>query len=254
MINLVTNEEAQELTRLCGNNPFGLRISSAHQSYGTAFQFCEFWLQSGADGAHAAVSRVDGHITVCGVSPDADELSAFLQAVGGSDIFAPGFLTLPLPFVRRAGGAVMCFKPQNKFLQQSVKLDTSPRLEEIYRILFESGQSEAVGEHDAWYADVSHRIRHGYARAVLLCESETPAACAMAVAESASAALIGGVAVLPEYRGRGLGKSVVSGLCGILHNEKKDICLCCDDSLTGFYSKLGFETNGSWAVWDNNIR
>lgn len=253
MISLLTNAQTEQLTALCGDNPFGLRIISAYNSYGTSFPFCEFWLKSDENGASAAVMRLDGHITVCGVSTDTDELAAFLQAVGGSDIFAPDVLALPAPFVRRESGAVMRFEPHG-ISPCSAALDFSPRLEDVYRILLKSGQLEALGEHDAWYADASHRIRHGCARAAVLYENALPAACVMAVAESSSAALLGGVAVLPEYRGWGLGRRAVSAFCKMLQNENKNICLCCESSLMGFYEPLGFVLNGGWAVWDNNIR
>lgn len=248
MISLVTHEQADRLVSLCGNDPQGLRISAAFHSYGTAFPFCEFWLQSGDCGVAAVIAKVDGCVTVCGSPPDTYELSEFLQAVGCSEVFTSAALTLVPPFAVCEKGVVM-HRDLNKALPQSLSVSFSPRLEDVYTVLSASGQGEALGEHDAWYVDVSHRVRHGTARAAVFYYDNIPAACAMAVAEASSGALLGGVAVRPEFRGRGFGAGTVSALCGVLHSENKNICLCCADGLTGFYKKLGFEPDGGWAVW-----
>lgn len=248
MINLLNPGLGDRLISLCGNDPSGLRIAAAFQSYGTDFPFCEFWLQSGERGEAAVIARVDGCMTVCGVSPDTYELSEFLQAVGGSEVFTSYALRLEPPFTVREKGVVMRCN-SNAPMPRAFSVDASPKLDDVYAVLSASGQAEALGEHDAWYVDVSHRVRHKTARAAVFYCENLPAACAMAVAETPSDALLGGVAVQPCFRGRGFGAGIVSALCGALNLENKNVCLCCAEGLTGFYKKLGFEPDGGWAVW-----
>jgi len=45
--------------------------------------------------------------------------------------------------------------------------------------------------------------------------------------------------VLPAYRGKGIGSELVKRMTELL-NSFYMIDLCCDDSLSGFYEKLGF--------------
>ena len=249
MIKLVTPDMEDTLLHTCGKDPAGMRVRGLFLSYGLKYTFCEYWVQSDGQGTSAGIARLDGNVTVCGTPTDAPELSAFLQAIGCTDIFAV-----------RETGEMLCFPVHNEGiimqLPQSVNtdvdLDCDPPLKDIYTILACGGEAISLGEHDVWYADVSHRIRHGTAKAVLLRQNDKPAACAMVLAQDDTTALLGGIAVLPEHRGKGLGCKVVAGLCSILQKEQKEIILCCCGNVRDFYQKLGFRVTGGWVLLDGN--
>lgn len=59
-----------------------------------------------------------------------------------------------------------------------------------------------------------------------------------AVSDKVLSAYIPLLEVLPGYRGRGVGKELVSRMLKAL-NDYYMIDLCCDANLAGFYSKLG---------------
>ena len=74
-------------------------------------------------------------------------------------------------------------------------------------------------------------------------------ACAMTVAETERAAIIGAVAVLPEYQRQGIGTSVVQSLlyrCMVKY--QKHIYVYCNSKENAlFYRTIGFTDSGVWA-------
>ena len=76
-------------------------------------------------------------------------------------------------------------------------------------------------------------------------------ASALTNAEIEGAAMIGGVYTEPEFRGRGLGRSVCSALCAELLAERKRPALYWKAPAAGsIYTQLGFHSIGYWrSVW-----
>ena len=74
-------------------------------------------------------------------------------------------------------------------------------------------------------------------------------ACAMTVAETEHAAIIGAVAVLPEYQRQGIGTSVVQSLLyHCMAKYQKHIYVYCNSKENAlFYRTMGFTDSGVWA-------
>ena len=89
----------------------------------------------------------------------------------------------------------------------------SPRM--LYQVLSAcQSPSFPVPEFEPFYLDTSHRLRHGTAAAVVLEEAGKPAACALALAVTDTAAAAhsrGGGSCFPERNG--LGRQAVETLC-----------------------------------------
>ena len=68
-----------------------MRISAFLQAYGTSYPFALFWMQTDASGRiTAALSRVDGHVTLCASEQaDWEEVWAFLSAAGYESVLCP---------------------------------------------------------------------------------------------------------------------------------------------------------------------
>ena len=79
MIQLIDRREIPRLLSFCKGSPYGVRISAFLQAYGTSYPFALFWMQTDASGRiTAALSRVDGHVTLCASEQaDWEEVWAF---------------------------------------------------------------------------------------------------------------------------------------------------------------------------------
>lgn len=245
MIKLLSEQYIPAFSDVCKNDAAGLRIFACYLSYGTKFPFCEFWVQIKNEKVCAAVSRLDGAVTVCGAPCNFEELAEFLSAVGFSDIFCMAGVAENLPFKRLSSGCVLSGGFGSEEDEQL--LDYTAPLSDIYEILKTGGAADIqIGAFDSWYTDVSHRVRHSTALTAAFVSGGKPAACIMCSALTETSALIGGVTVLPEYRGRGIGKKLVSGMCYRLLKSGRRLWLCCREEKYAFYKALGFERSGFW--------
>ncbi len=70
----------------------------------------------------------------------------------------------------------------------------------------------------------------------------------MTVAETEYAAIIGAVAVLPEYQRQGIGTSVVKFTAWLYGKHQKHIYVYCNsEQNVQFYRTMGFTYSGVWA-------
>ena len=90
---------------------------------------------------------------------------------------------------------------------------------------------------------------HGGATAVGYEKEEKTIACAITVAETEHAAIIGAVAVLPEYQRQGIGTSIVQSLLHrCMEKYQKHIYVYCNSKENAlFYRTMGFTDSGVWA-------
>ena len=103
---------------------------------------------------------------------------------------------------------------------------------------------------DVWYADVSHRQRHGLCRIAAVLEDGVPVAGAMTVAACGGGALIGAVATRRESRGRGYASACVSRLTRALMKEGRQVYLSPkNETARRIYSRLGFIETGEWGAF-----
>lgn len=239
MIQLVPPEEYGTLAG--SGSPFFARILSAARMYG-GFPFLEIWRQTGQDGApQALVSRMDGviNVDVCGMQ-DGEELREFLRMLGGTfwmDNRWAGLLGEPV-----CTGVIL----RREHVPSPVPDTFLPHPMQVHALLCECrGEGVEPPPPEAFYLDLSHRLRHGGAHLAGISEGESLLACAMTVAETPQLAMLGGVAVHPQARGRGLGKEVVRRLLAQL--PQPEICLFARRELRGFYAALGFVPDGEWA-------
>ena len=78
------------------------------------------------------------------------------------------------------------------------------------------------------------------------------AACAVCVAKTDKAALIGFVKTAAEYRNKGIGTEIVKRLCAFFQNGGRQVYLCREENKNElFYSRIGFENCGEWMTAKN---
>ena len=67
------------------------------------------------------------------------------------------------------------------------------------------------------------------------------AGCAMVLFRTDKAALLGAVATVPEFRGKGVARSLVTKLAfGEIADGRRAELLCKNDSIVEFYKSIGF--------------
>ncbi len=240
MIKLI-NETSQLL--FLPADPYSARITALAQTYGTAYDFALFWVQE-VDGVPvAAVSRVDGNATLCAVDDaDFEEIRGFLNAVGYQtltydDRFSEklGLIPQKTSFtVKYSGGAL----PWSEALADYDK-------KEIYSLLCECGFE--LGDYKAFLADVCMRLNKSTASLAAAESGGKLCSCAFALFEGEKSVLLGAVATNPLARGKGYASKLV-GTLAEAKKEKEVFLFCRNDSLEAFYSGIGFETVGKWAI------
>lgn len=99
---------------------------------------------------------------------------------------------------------------------------------------------------NAWYPDVSHRLRHDCCKIAVVLDGETVVSTAMTVAETDTGALLGQVATHHEYRGRGYAKTCINSLISRCKGKSLYI-LPMTEYARSLYEKMGFYPDGDWA-------
>lgn len=239
MISLVNN--GNELLFLPAD-PYAARITALAETYGTEQNFAMFWVQRIDEIPVAAISRVDGNMTLCcGENADFEELLCFMNAVGYSSLTFDGEYAEKLGItpqktsftVRYTGGATV----------YDVLTDYDKK--EIYALLTECGFE--LGDYNAFVADVCARLNKSTASLVAEENEGKLCGCAFALFEGEKSVLLGAVATSPAARGKGCASKLV-GTLAEKNNSKEVFLFCREDSLVNFYKKIGFEPIGKWAI------
>lgn len=230
-------EERRKLLALCEKTPFGCKIASIVRSYGFEKGFACFWLDDRSD---AVFCLSDGLMILSGTIVDGEETRQFLRAVGAGEIMCAVRNAEELKLSGDSGDVL------KKQLESGVPRQFDPfgaNIRELIGVLEEVGMVE---DFEPFYLDLSHKLRHG---ASLVSEVRSPdtrlAGCAIASSISEKAAILSAVAVLPQYRRKGLGARLVHemeqffpGKSLYVFREK--------DAFKEFYKSLGFSKSDTW--------
>ncbi|MGC4018505.1 MAG: GNAT family N-acetyltransferase [Muricomes sp.] len=96
---------------------------------------------------------------------------------------------------------------------------------------------------------IADRIHNNNGIHCLIRENGKIIAHANSTAECEETVMIGGVAVAPGYRGRGLASQIVSALCRqILAKEKRPCLFCSQEEAHNLYYNIGFRRAGDWGT------
>lgn len=216
---------------------YAARIQALFKTYGTRYSFAQFWIQANT----AAVSRVDGVMTVCCDSQaDFEELRAFIQAVGFETLVCSYDTCVKLGYTPFASSYIVKYTADS-----SEKSEGSvPDLKQVYSLLCTCGFS--MGDYNSFLADFAARLNKGTAK-ISAIVSDSVDACASALFIGEKSVLLGAVATNPEKRGQGLASKLVSALAAEMKGKKKEVFLFCrEDGLLDFYKKIGFVDCGKW--------
>ena len=114
------------------------------------------------------------------------------------------------------------------------------RLDDVYVIL----KTAFDVDYEAWYTDMSHRIRHNVTSARLLGKSAL-----MIQYDLNGEALLSQIATTPEARGQGSASRLIGEVCAELFPS--EVFVICEDGLLPFYRKTGFEKTAEKFILTN---
>ena len=191
MITLCKTET--ELDFLPGD-AFAARITALALTYGTQQNFAMFWVQRADGKPVAAISRVDGSMTLCCTeNTDFEELSAFVNAVGYSSLIADARMLDALGFEALAGSFTVEYKGNDKCKADGILWDYDKK--DVYNLLCDCGFE--MGDYGAFLADYCSRLNKGTARLAAF-EENNLLACASALFIGKKSVLLGAVVVGAE--------------------------------------------------------
>ena len=231
----------------CDRDVFGTRIKAYFNCYSTDYDFVKFWVQTNENGdVTAAISRVDGDMTVTAENADYEELLQFIKIVGYSTIQCNRRVAKEFTDDETLWGYVVRF--ENKTENRPISLKKDYELKEIYNII-KAANLTGVGEYLPWLSDTTFRINRNTAQPLVAEIDGKAAGCAMVLFRTDKAALLGAVATSPEYRGRGIAGALVTRLANQeLADGKRTELLCKNDSIVDFYKSIGFTVKDEWSL------
>lgn len=238
-------EDIKELDFLMPD-PYSARISALAKTYGFGQSFVLFWVQYVDDEPVSAVSCIDGNMSVfCSKKTDFEEISAFVKTVGFSSLACReenmrklGFEVTNASYIVKYNGIITAADPC---------VTWSFDKKAVYELLCDCGFE--MGDYGAFVADYCSKLNKGTAKLATIADSELNA-CASALFIGDNSVLLGAVATRKSARGKGYASKVVTALANSF-GDKSVYLFCRNDSLIGFYKKIGFEADGKWAEYFN---
>lgn len=231
----------------CDRDVFGTRIKAYFNCYSTDYDFVKFWVQTDENGnVTAAISRVDGDMTLCAENADYEELLQFVKIVGFNTIQCQRQVAQNFTDDETLWGYVVRFEQEQENRQVSLKENFE--LKEVYNII-KAENLTGVGDYLPWLSDTTFRINRNTAEPLVAEVDGNAAGCAMVLFRTDKAALLGAVATSPCYRGRGIAGALVTRLAnGELANGRRTELLCKNDSIVNFYKSIGFTVKDEWSL------
>ncbi len=238
MLKLVTTEdERNTLLNICSKSALGCKIAAIGLMYGFDKKFANFWLGSNHD---AAFCMLDSTMIISGTVTDAEEALPFLRISGAREVICAvrnaDVLKLPI----KAEGEIMAKAAEKSGIPQA---DEDVNIRELYEFFIRNDMPP--GDFEAFYLDISHRLRHGGAAVFTKHLDGRFIAALMVSAITEESAIISAVAVDSAHRREGVGKSLLEQAEAFLFGKKLYVFKEKGKN-EEFYKKLGFNKVDSW--------
>lgn len=191
----------------------------------------DFWVQKSDENITAIISMDGGSMNVYCNNADYSELSEFISALRPSVVFTEYENAAPL--------GLKCDRVRNMLKSHTEKTSDEIdnfTLKELYDGLDNGSDVDIhLPSFEVFAPDVSHRLRHSGAVAVV---KEYGAALAFTYS---GGAVMSGIALSKDYRGKGLGKKLLFELLSQTHG---DFFVAANDINKEFYLRNGFVLEG----------
>lgn len=221
---------------------YTVRIKALAQAYGFGYDFAVFYRQIINGRCAAVICRLDSDAVISldfGLA-DVSELSSFFAFRGFSSLLCDDSFQLDREY---DSGVVM--KSESVLFKECRRKAVAVKGYEELKMLYEF--TGYAGGFEAWYADISRRIRTKTAAACAVFENGEIISAAVLSSLYNGSAVLSGVKTKPEYRKAGIAGAVVSKLCRasadrvyIMREQNKN---------ESFYEELGFKNTGKWRIY-----
>ncbi len=250
MFKLVESEkEIKKVRTFCSQGYFGARINTAIAAYGTDDRFVRTWFEESDEKVLAVMQLTEGAAVVkCRPEADFVSLAMLLQFAGAKTVIGDRASVGRLPFSVSAQGILMECRTLPDLACEALAVD-SEQLASLYPVLFgeEAAEKDKRAFH-AWFADISHRVRHGFCECFAVYENEVAVSCASVLYSNAQYGCIGAVATRPEHRNCGFGRDcALAATKRVLENGQLACLACADSGIHQWYEAMGFAVAGEWA-------
>ncbi|MGN0696525.1 MAG: GNAT family N-acetyltransferase [Oscillospiraceae bacterium] len=214
---------------------YGGKIRSYAEAYGFGYDFCRFYR---ADGGSILINNSNG-VFDGDFLPD-EELDCFIRFSGITSFEAE--FDIDIEDFDRMERYFLTAPAAESFSYNEKDLSVNCRLGEVYEIL---EKSFGKMERDIWYADMSHRIRHGVSRLFLYKNS----AVGSVDFEYGDMGYISDIAVSPEARGQGLAGELLGIIHAYLFTRNITGGLYAYNDMLPFYLHNGYKVTGSGSYY-----
>ena len=238
------NIPAQTKTAIAGGNDAGSIQTSGKGSKVIAISLPSRYIHSSSSVVKSEdieiISRLDNDYTVChNDNFNQKELDDFFKTLGFNSILCDEDLKLSFSYDY---GITMA---TNKKIEKTInyaEIDEYPKLMDLFNL-----EDYSSADFESWYVDVSHRIRHGAAKAVTLNINGEIISSGIFSSIYNNDAILTAVSTQSEFRRMGYASALVSAMvCDI----KGKVYLMRDKNKNEeFYKKLGFENIGYWRMY-----
>ncbi len=196
----------------------------------------DMWVQSAEGRSCSAIARCGGRLYIYSDGTNLLELATFIRTVGFCEIFTSRKSAENMGFKILKEFEVLLRKSETKIKDLSFcfslkNLYEGLKLGEDFDISLPSFEDFAP--------DISHRLRHGGAVALL---KDFGAALAFSCPQGG---IINGISVKKSLREKGFGSKLLNELTDALSG---DIFVCADKAVSDFYIKNGFEPIGQAVI------
>jgi len=225
--------EAASIKQFSPWDIYSARVLSAWRTYDGG----QFWQQNDHQ---AAISLVDGFIHFS-AKKDADfeELTGFLRMLSWDRLRCDSALTQRLPFqIDQLGMTVRFIAPKK---QGNPNIHLVKKINEFFEII---RQGFPDIDQSAYAADLALRWQRGTAQTWMLDGVCT----ASAVDITETFCFLGGVATLPQARGKGIAGRLLTEIAAAQQRAGRDVYLSCTRELLPFYESLGFSVVNDFAI------
>lgn len=233
--------EIQQLDGFKKDDIYYIRIMSLIKAYGCSYDFACFYRQLDENKKITAIiSRLDSDLTLCfNENADISELQEFFAVIGYASLLTDCAFNFTDNFDE---GIVMESVKKVEVTCPYVEIDRFPKLMELYNFVDYDALS-----FEAWYVDISHRIRHSCANAYTLNVNGEIISSGIFSSIYNDNAVLTAVRTSPEFRHMGYGSALVSEMLGDI---KGKVYLMREMNLNEqFYINLGFENVGKWRMY-----